>query len=169
MFFSSAVLLSIRLTLRSCMAFFVVWVALDYFYLCQARNMHAGGRDTTTHFWPKWHQQKWKLTYDGICGTVQWICYRSKKRGLYIVFWQMIHLEGKKKSEKDERNEADHSSMLGCCVWRMVTNPTRMSEGCQKYYRRIYVLVKQSIMCLTHVVFFSRTFFHLWLRLENEC
>ena len=70
MFFSSAVLLSIRLALRSCMAFFVMWVALNYFYLCQARNMHAGGGDTTTHFWPKWHQQKWKLTYDGICGTV---------------------------------------------------------------------------------------------------
>mgnify|MGYP007048515721 CR=1 FL=1 len=70
MFFSSAVLLSIRLALRSCMAFFVMWVALNYFYLCQARNMHAGGRDTATHFWPKWHQQKWKLTYDGICGTV---------------------------------------------------------------------------------------------------
>ena len=50
MFFSSAVLLSIRLALRSCMAFFVMWVALNYFYLCQARNMHAGGGDTTTHF-----------------------------------------------------------------------------------------------------------------------
>ena len=51
--------------------------------------------------------------------------------------------------------------MLDCVDDAWLLTPTTMSEGCQKYYRRIYVLVKPSIMCLTHVVFFSsRTFFH---------
>ena len=94
---------------------------------------------------------------------------KQKTRTLYSFLTNDPSWRQKKKWERWKKWSSDHSSMLGCCVWRMASNPTRMSEGCQKYYRRIYVLVKQSIMCLTHVVFFSRTFFHLWLRLENEC
>ena len=129
---------------------FCVWVGglrRRDFYLCQARNMRARVDAFLTPMavlkaHVHWHLQK--------CTVLAWA---EQKGGLYIVFLTNDPSSCEQKKRVRKMKEVWSLTIHQCsgCTWRMATTIT--SEACQKYYRGIYVLVKQSIMCPTHVVF----------------